>query len=905
MSNFNARFPPKPVNKRSVFERQRAEAEAKRQRDNAETAAVYEDFVKSFDDGGDGGQPGHAPFQNQNQLQPQTPQKSSITIGSVGGRRHFSMPSSSGTPAQRNSGPGSLGPVPGGSTDRRGKEQQPGRTLQNLQSLQKRRAFNESDDESDEEGQVQEKTAVRKRHDEITAAERAEERAAAKPTLRLANMPPGTSPATIKALIINNSSLVVDGVRILPAATPAAAPSGASATDRKALAAIVTLAAETPASDIDATVSALQNRYLGFGYYLNLHRHLSSAVATSSTAAIAMIASSSIAVHTNAHPFGAKPVAPAPQKDGAASSTSAGFAPPPSYNAGGGPRFSTGYNGRGVPPPPSYNGPSATATAVSRDGILHVPVRPPRDIKKLRMIHKVIENVLEQGPAFEALLMSRPEVQREEKWAWIWDARSEAGVWYRYRLWQTVSGLKTKRGQGKYMPVFEGSHAWKVPDNPLPYEFDTSLAELVSDSEYNSSDDSDVEDNRDNRDNRDSKDTNDGEDTFLNPLHKARLVHLLARLPTAMARLRKGDVARITAFAITHASRGADEVVDTIVSNVERPFAYTSANAAGKAESDDMSSAQLVAVYVVSDVLSSSATSGIRHAWRFRQLFDAALRRRRIFEGLGLLAERLSWGRLRADKWRRSIGLVLSQWEGWSVFSAETHEHLVSSFENALTKAEAKASKEAEAAAGTGTSIGASASTSAGAGAAPKKSRWKTVDTAAEAESTFFQPEATLTNSNTHADRPGSDNDNEWDYRSDYTDDEALDLACMDDEDIDGEPMDVGLRDDYLDGTALSADDIHALVGSDIGEMSEEGEIGSDDNEDDYYMSFSSDEEPAVEPAPTEPIEPIEPVAPTPTPAPEPLATLIKIQGGAAEDTGRSAAPRKRMRAADMFADAN
>ncbi|KAL8825552.1 MAG: hypothetical protein Q9191_004336, partial [Dirinaria sp. TL-2023a] len=35
--------------KKSVFERQKAEAEAKRQREQEETAAVYEDFVKSFD----------------------------------------------------------------------------------------------------------------------------------------------------------------------------------------------------------------------------------------------------------------------------------------------------------------------------------------------------------------------------------------------------------------------------------------------------------------------------------------------------------------------------------------------------------------------------------------------------------------------------------------------------------------------------------------------------------------------------------------------------------------------------------------------------------------------------------------------------------------------------------------
>ncbi|KFY26543.1 hypothetical protein V493_04021, partial [Pseudogymnoascus sp. VKM F-4281 (FW-2241)] len=38
------------LTKKSLFEKQRAEAEAKRVREEAETKAVYESFVKSFDD---------------------------------------------------------------------------------------------------------------------------------------------------------------------------------------------------------------------------------------------------------------------------------------------------------------------------------------------------------------------------------------------------------------------------------------------------------------------------------------------------------------------------------------------------------------------------------------------------------------------------------------------------------------------------------------------------------------------------------------------------------------------------------------------------------------------------------------------------------------------------------------
>ena len=45
---------PSPPTKKSQFERQKAEAEAKRLREEAETKAVYEDFIKSFDDEEDG-----------------------------------------------------------------------------------------------------------------------------------------------------------------------------------------------------------------------------------------------------------------------------------------------------------------------------------------------------------------------------------------------------------------------------------------------------------------------------------------------------------------------------------------------------------------------------------------------------------------------------------------------------------------------------------------------------------------------------------------------------------------------------------------------------------------------------------------------------------------------------------
>ncbi|KAK3332092.1 hypothetical protein B0T19DRAFT_414728 [Cercophora scortea] len=665
--------------KQSAFEKQKAEAEAKRRREAAETAAALEDFVKSFDnDNDDDHSPANKLRSGSSQQRFASGHGERPAFGGGPGKRHFGL--SSGGSAVK-SGPGSLGPPPPPPSSSFAKK----RIFDAPQSSHQR-------DRGPDEGRGRLAFDASDEEEPATTGDRAEEKAVSKPTLRLANLPPGTSPAVIKALIPPN--LTVENVKIVP-------PSGPSGTERKSIAAIVTLSKESPATEIDAAVSALQNRYLGHGYFLSLHRHLSSAAISSGLTAV----QSSTVI---AHPFGAKRVEESSRNQGSQS---------------------TGY-GRSFAPPTSYGPPMGGP--VGRSGLLYVPVHPPRDIKKLRMIHKVIESVLEHGPEFEALLMSRPDVQRDEKWAWIWDARSEGGIWYRWRLWDIVTGSRSNRGKGKYVPLFEGSHAWKIPERPLAYEYTTTVDEFVSDSEYNSSDEDDFEDEQA-RQAELGAGAAEQEDTFLAPLEKSKLAHLLARLPKTLSKIRKGDIARVTAFAITHLSRGADEVVDMIVSNIESPFVYTTANpdhekevkekdgqdegsrgtsptADDKTVADavDTSAARLLGLYVISDILSSSSTSGIRHAWRYRQLFETALRSRKTFEMLGMMADKFNWGRLRAEKWKRSIGLVLSLWESWCVFPVETQEFFVSSFENPPLLKKQAAENETE----------------------KKSNRWKTVEAA-------------------------------------------------------------------------------------------------------------------------------------------------------------------------------
>jgi U2-associated protein SR140 len=768
--------------KKSVFERQKEEAEAKRQREEAETAAVYEDFVKSFQDDS------------------ATPSSSSHRLsdgGAFGGsglpplkagggaRRHFAP-----TSKVLKSGPGSLGPVlppppsrkrpldgggVGGGAYQSRQRERGGLFAFDDAPTDARAAFQASDDEDDANDQSP------------------EERAAPKPTLHLSSLPPGTSVPVIKALI--PAGLTVDAVKLVSQQRGGNGRDNGMTTERKSLAAIVTLAKDTPGSEIDAAVSVLQNRYLGVGYNLSISRHLSSALIGSAGASALTSLSSS-----ESHPFGAQPIfSGLAQPLNRAPPPRGGFAPPQSYGG----------------QPQSQYGRGSTSNAP-----LQVPVKPPSDIKQLKLIHKTVEAVLTHGPEFEALLMSRPNVQRDEKWAWLWDARSTAGVWYRWRLWEILSGGQD-RTSGRPQTVFEGAPQWRAPERKLKFEFTTQFEDFVADEDYDSSEE---EESGDEDGPKPSVGDEDEGAQYLNPLQKAKLAHLLARLPSTTARLRKGDVARVTAFAISHSGRGSDEVVHMLIDNVERPFVLSGANptrrhgngdedlsqhseesgaeAGREKEKEDPSSAKLIALYLISDLLSSSSTSGVRHAWRYRQLFETALRNRKTFRRLGQLEREMSWGRLRAEKWRRAVTQVLELWEGWCVFASDAQEQLMADF---IESSEVKAEKEDQ-----------TSENKSNQQQEKKKGGWKTVDKDSIEPGVVIQ--SVVGGADLDSDRPTLD----------------------DEENLDGEPME-----EDLDGVPMSDSDSGEPMEEDVDDVGN-SEMITDQDGDSKLLESEKGEQAAV-----------------------------------------------------------
>ncbi|KAF2086755.1 hypothetical protein K490DRAFT_74339 [Saccharata proteae CBS 121410] len=647
--------------KKSAFERQKAEAEAKRLKEERENKAALSDFIKSLE-GDDGESQGQ---DSAGRSDGNGPLPATRALGGAP-KRHFASSS-----LNRSSGPGTLGPGQPPSRKRAfdGSFPQQGSREEGLYSYDNSTtknvdptvAFQESDDE------------------DASSTAKAAESAIPKPTLQLSSLPQNTTPAAVKSLM--PKYLNVDKVQIITPASP----------ERASLSAVVTVAANTPASELDKAVNELQGRYLGFGLHLSLSRHLTSAAVWTGNPGASLVPGSS------SLPFGAKPIA---KEQGSAHPLNR--APPPDSL-----RFNAPYH--------------SNFGAVPGNPSVQVPVTPPSDIRELRLIHKTVEALLENGPEFEALLMSRPEVQYEEKWAWIWDSRSVGGVWYRWRIWEILSGMENDRRDRNQpvvpVQVFDGGVPWAPPEENLKFEFTTNFDELPSDPDYTTDEDEDsgIEGKR-RRHNASgappeaSFGVEKTEKGYLNPLQKAELTYLLARLPTSKGMLQRKDIGRVTSFAISRAGQGVNEVVDMIVTNIEKPFCWTSAkppvdedyeddyeySKEQKEEREDPSSPKLIGLYLVSDILSASITSG-QKSWRYRQAFETALKERKIFEGLGRLDRDLGWGRMKSEKWKRSVHNVLSLWDGWDSFTREAQKHFIDVFNNPpLTDEEKEAQKKVE-----------------------------------------------------------------------------------------------------------------------------------------------------------------------------------------------------------------
>ncbi|KAK4995279.1 hypothetical protein LTR66_004864 [Elasticomyces elasticus] len=690
-----------PIRK-SEWHKEQERVAAKKAREDAEYDKILTAFEESFDEPEEGVANKSGSSEGHGVSAPSGPRGAGL------GSQRRSGPGSLGpVPTGPRSGPGSLGPVPGAPARNSG----PGTLGPASTSMSRQRAhdgpYAQSRD-SRPQGMYAFDDAPSDPHstatDDKDGGKREAEHEASKPSLYLSGLPPKSSVAYVKTLLPD--SLRVTHVNLI-------FPSWPGATNHQSMFATVTLAPDTPAADIDGAVNTLHGKYLGSGYRLRIARQPS--LSDGGT---------NFGVNTVADPeFGAREVV-------LQNGSTLRNAPPPDSQ-------------RGYAPPTSYTTTAPGQTQHSETQLM-VFVVPPTTLAEVRMINMTISNVLEHGPEFEALLMAQPSVQRDEDFAWLFDSRSPNGVWYRWHLWEIATGREfvsdeERKGRpAELVRLFDVGPMWMPPDRALrpQFEFAETLEDILEDPDYNSSD-YDSDDDGDTNMVRgqtiiESVEGEKKERLYLGPLRKAKLIYFLARLPTTMAALRRVDLAPITYFAIKHAGIAAEEIVHIMVDNIELPVSGTAAaqfpaNPSTDGDTDDDSDdesmdddddaseelptnpptdlpmdlpehgpavetqpidqagARLVALYAISDIIGSSATSGVRFAWRYRQLFEAAFKQRRIFEKLGRLEKKLEWGKLTAEKWKRQVASLLQEWSATSMFPRDVLESFERAFLNPLS----------------------------------------------------------------------------------------------------------------------------------------------------------------------------------------------------------------------------
>lgn len=604
--------------KQSQFEKDRQAAEEKRRRAEAENAAMLKEFQDDFDSFS---QPDHRNNDSNGfqgfQIPPSGPRASGMGFG--------------GPPR---SGPGSLGPVAGPPPP----------------SLRQKRALDV----------MREEAEARRDHEDFTSKYAARDRSAERdskhrhveeqdlverPTVQLTSLPPSMTEEDIKTLLRGHLQVHSVQLQLQPPAAP-------NSTVRKSLAAIAQLSPEVKPSEMDTAVSALKDRYLGCGYNLSISRHLK----TSSMHGDMRVAVSAL----SAEPFGAQKI------DRDRESFNMRNAPPP----------------RQFAPPGSYGGPVRPVNTANAA----VAVKPPPEMSTIRAVHMLVDRLLSEPDPnraleVEAMLMALPEVQNDERFSFLYDSRSPAGVYYRFLLWddEAFDIIQAQEGdvQEPKRLLDDMAIDWQPPSGKVPFADLSSLGEVLDHRSYVSNDeDSDDEDKKPSGQLEDNK--------HLNPLQVAKFSYMLSKMPASHTSLDKGRVAAITSFAIKYASIGVEQIVNMLVLNVEKPYVNSMCAKFDENktldEEDDPSHTKLVALYLITDILHSCSSATARTAWKYRTQFEIAFKHRKTFQRLGQLEKELGWGKIRADNWKRKIGSIFDIWSRSSLLAPDAFEALKKDF---------------------------------------------------------------------------------------------------------------------------------------------------------------------------------------------------------------------------------
>ncbi|XP_062522101.1 U2 snRNP-associated SURP motif-containing protein-like [Corticium candelabrum] len=275
-----------------------------------------------------------------------------------------------------------------------------------------------------------------------------------------------------------------------------------------------------------------------------------------------------------------------------------------------------------MPPPPSglpFNAqhrkrPENTGDSLDlEDCIVRVVI--PHDKDLLRLIHRMIEFLVHEGPEFEAIIMQR-EINNSS-FSFLFDCQSPSHVYYRWKLYTILQGESVGQWRTDAFQMFTGGSLWqppsashhKVPERPPP---------------------------------RDVREPKRGE---LTDPERDQLEDTLRGITPERVK-----VAEAMIYCLDH-SEAAEEIVDCIVESLgilQTPVPI-----------------KIARLYLVSDILYNCSTCPVPNSSYYRKGFESSLPE--VFTHLHNTLKAIT-GRMRAEQFKRQVMNCLRAWEEWAIY---------------------------------------------------------------------------------------------------------------------------------------------------------------------------------------------------------------------------------------------
>ncbi|KAL7060388.1 hypothetical protein AAHC03_09514 [Spirometra sp. Aus1] len=306
-----------------------------------------------------------------------------------------------------------------------------------------------------------------------------------------------------------------------------------------------------------------------------------------------------------------------------------------------------------------------------------VKVVVPTDRSLLAVIHRMVEFVVREGPQFEAAIMHREE--KNPQFRFLFDFQTPEHLYYRWKLWSVLHGESLTKWSPEEFRMFEGGPLWRPPPmnfftNGMPDylveedDYPYSASYVPQPCSHRISEEALYTEER-----LDSDSAANSRRTGLTEAQRNRLTSWINDLEPS-----KSQLGELMLWCLEHAE-SANDIADLIAASLRPASQGESAAKEGKEKSGEKSedqgattirpattvSALIARLFLLSDILYNSSAK-VPNASFYRKCFE--LRLPEIFTNIGDFYRDLD-SKMKSEQLKQKVMLCFRAWEEWTIYS--------------------------------------------------------------------------------------------------------------------------------------------------------------------------------------------------------------------------------------------